>query len=527
MVRGEALSHRARSSVLISAAPPALVSLASAWCFAQVGTKLPLSQDEAIYAYGGEQLLKGVPFYVSIFDAKGPLAATLGGAGAAAAGIVGADMLSGIRIMFFVLSVCTTVCVFLAAQALFRSSIAGFLSAFAFTGFKGFGIDALGGPNAKTPAIMFGVLCIYLVVCRSWFWAALVASLASLVWQPMAVFSASALLLAFLADEGETTIWQRGRSSLLGAALPLVAVLAYYALEGAVGDLLDGLFVFNLSYLDRAESGLAHSLGRMGGTLMRGYSPMTIPIVVGLVAVLLMIAYVVFTRRRNLVSFLRRNRFAIVPLTLLPAIGWSLLDFQGYADWYPLLPFAAMGLGGLGSALIRLVPRASLQTVITVALSLVLLTAAATTYAAESRRGLTLQLAEAIAIDRRLGDRNLFVIGNPSLLALTGRQNPSRYIYLNSGLELWAVDHIPDGTEGYLRAITNAQPGALVVSKRCPGPLVTAARRWARENGFIQVDLGGIAELYAAPDLAPDFASDFPVRGLDHSPSNRVEVCDD
>src|SRR6478735_1319084 len=38
-----------------------------------------LSRDEAIAAYGAQQWAHGVPFYTSIFDAKGPLSSALGG----------------------------------------------------------------------------------------------------------------------------------------------------------------------------------------------------------------------------------------------------------------------------------------------------------------------------------------------------------------------------------------------------------------------------------------------------------------
>ena len=38
-----------------------------------------LWRDESIYAYGGQQLLKGVPVYSSIFDPKTPLGTILCG----------------------------------------------------------------------------------------------------------------------------------------------------------------------------------------------------------------------------------------------------------------------------------------------------------------------------------------------------------------------------------------------------------------------------------------------------------------
>ena len=46
-----------------------------------------------------------------------------------------------------------------------------------FVAFRGFAIDALGGPNAKTPGIFFCVLAMWLLAGRRWFWGALAAGL--------------------------------------------------------------------------------------------------------------------------------------------------------------------------------------------------------------------------------------------------------------------------------------------------------------------------------------------------------------
>src|SRR4051794_41854194 len=42
-----------------------------------------MRRDEAIYAYGGQQLAAGVPLYRGVFDPKTPVAQALAGAGAA------------------------------------------------------------------------------------------------------------------------------------------------------------------------------------------------------------------------------------------------------------------------------------------------------------------------------------------------------------------------------------------------------------------------------------------------------------
>ncbi len=131
-----------------------------------------LWRDETIYAYGGQQLLKGVPVYSSIFDPKTPLGTILCGLGALVGGWFGLLDVHGMRVEFFAFACLTVVAVYFLALRLWNSPLAGVVSATIFASFKGFAGDALGGPDAKTPGILFAVLSMALLVRRKWFWGA-------------------------------------------------------------------------------------------------------------------------------------------------------------------------------------------------------------------------------------------------------------------------------------------------------------------------------------------------------------------
>src|ERR671930_560204 len=87
----------------------AVLSLAAAVAlFTRFGVDGALSRDESIYVYGGQQWAGGVPFYVSTFDPKTPLAALLAALGVAISRGASGDGITAVRIVFGV-SACLTV----------------------------------------------------------------------------------------------------------------------------------------------------------------------------------------------------------------------------------------------------------------------------------------------------------------------------------------------------------------------------------------------------------------------------------
>src|SRR3954452_14614553 len=79
----------------------ALALVVAALLFTQFSIQGNLSRDEAIYAYGGQQLADGVPVYQGIFDPKPPLPTFLTALGVGAGRVVGADELYAMRYEFF------------------------------------------------------------------------------------------------------------------------------------------------------------------------------------------------------------------------------------------------------------------------------------------------------------------------------------------------------------------------------------------------------------------------------------------
>jgi hypothetical protein len=188
----------------------------------------------------------------------------------------------------------------------------------------------------------------------------------------------------------------------------------------------------------------------------------------GLAATLLLLA--LRARRSGRSGALSDPYVLVVVPTMLVLAAFSLTDFQGYPDLYPLLPYAALGVGGAvalavrGAAGTRMrVPAAAVAFVAVAALA----GASWAWYGGDraSRPSLVQERAHAAAAARLAPPgRPLYAIGDPALLVLTGRRNPSRYIYLGSGVEEWMLRRTPGGFAGWQRRILAARPGVIAVA---------------------------------------------------------------
>jgi hypothetical protein len=73
------------------------------------------------------------------------------------------------------------------------------------------------------------------------------------------------------------------------------------------------------------------------------------------------------------------------------------------------------------------------------------------------------QRARAALVAEAVGPRTVYALGNPVPLVLMGRRNPSRFIYLSSGVGRYVVKHTRGGLSGWEREIRQSRPAAIVV----------------------------------------------------------------
>jgi hypothetical protein len=96
--------------------------------------------------------------------------------------------------------------------------------------------------------------------------------------------------------------------------------------------------------------------------------------------------------------------------------------------------------------------------------------------------GLVAQRADASTIERMLDPgETLYALGDPAPLVLTGRRNPSRFIYLTSGVGQWVVAHTSGGFPTWVRGILASDPAVIVVHG-WRSSLRKRTERWLRKR---------------------------------------------
>ena len=471
---------------VVGAAASVAVAIA---LFTRFSSNIELSRDEGIYAYSGQQLAHGLAPYASIFDPKAPLASIIAGLAAVVARILGRDDIYAIRAAFFVCSVLAVLAVYLLVTRLFRSPLGGAAAAVVFAAAWPFAVDAVSGPNAKTPGVLFAVLSMWLLAGRRWFWGALFSALAVLVWQPMGGYLLVALLLPPLVDAG------RRRRALLaavvGAATPVAATSLYFAVAGAFRLFVEAAVVFPLFGVQREAETLGTRLLRILDVISTDYGYGGVLFWVGLALLLVCVVVHLVRGRASWRTTLLAPLVAVVLVTLVCNTAYAATDFQSYPDLYPLLPYPAIGFGGAVALLVGVLRARAAQRSATVAVLAALVLLAGLTWVSFSddpvntrRPGLRAQLSDSCGLDRVLVPGTpLLSLGDPVPLVTTHRRNPDRFIYLGSGVVQWKIDHTPGGLAAWTAQIWRWAPSVVVV-RGWEGQYRLAVERWLHQNGY-------------------------------------------
>ena len=429
---------------------PVFILALAALVYALYGFEGPLYRDYGIYLYGGQRMADGVPPYVSIFDHKGPLPVMIAGVGAALAELSNWDDVYAVRFVFFVTGCLSAVAVYLLGDSVFRSRVAGLFAALTFLGFYSFARSVASGPDAKTPMVLFEALSLYLASRKNWFWAGFCGSLALLVWQPMGLSGAGIVVLAITQPREDR--YRAAFRTLAGVAVPLLLTGVYYWYEGALDKLVDGMFLFNVLYINRGTSPIFNPTGPIS-QLVTWYGIMLVPIVVGLCVILRL-------------YFLRPLKYRHAPVLIsLPLFAlWSLTDFQTPDDFYVFLPYAAIGFGALLAVALRRVETPRLIGAVLAAglLVVALSNTPVIEGTANQKPSLESQRESAREIQKRFGkDARIVSINAPQVLVFLDEKNPNPYLFTTEGIDSLIAARTPGGFEGWLDEIGNYDPAAI------------------------------------------------------------------
>jgi hypothetical protein len=443
-----------------------------------------LTRDASLYLYGGQRVVAGQPPYVSMMDPKGPVSSILAGIGVAVARLFGYGDVPVVRVEFCALAVAGVLGVYLLVLELARSVLAAVVAAVVFTAFRSYAFNALVGPEGHLPGIVFLTFALWLTVRRKWFLAGIAAAMAFLTWQPLFAYPIVGLVCAIAWSPGRRR--RAAALNLAGLATPTAALIGYFAWDGHLRALVDGLIVFPLTGVVRKPNTPLGRLRSFAGSVTHLYGPVAILFWLGLLVIAVLAIRAVLASRRDCV---RDPFLLLLASTLVLQLGYVCYDYIGFPHTYPLLPYAAAGIGvGVARTLARLtsVRLRWARRAVVVGMT-VLAIGSLIVYSRPSPRyaNLAAQQAGACAVQQSLAPGTpLWVIDDPGPLVLLRRRQPDNYPYVGSGLDTWKVDHTFGGFAGWTREIVRSRASIVVLQSWLHGRYKLPMTRWLVAHGY-------------------------------------------
>ncbi len=471
--------------------------------------EVPVRGDRANWDYFAQVIARGGIPYRDVVNIKSPLSAYIGAAAIVVTKPFGLRDLYAIRLIFGLLLALTVGFTFLIAGDYFDSRRKGILAALILLAFSSFaGLNA--GIQPKTPMILFGLISLWAVWKDKPFAAGLFGMLSALSWQPGLLFVGA----AGLAFSRYLTNWRDGRvvRIIIGAAIPLLIMLLYFAVVGALRDFYMWSFDYNRTvYGPREMRSVSNTFQQIGAILQTHYRESRIYL---LLAAIGFVVAVIQTIRHSKAgkSFLKsvkdnapRHAILIAPLVYFL---FCLIDLQGNADMIPLLPFAAMFAAYLIVWMIDTFfaylsryktdganRQAQRQQDNYAALAFVVVCLVVFVFNEKSalamRRGyatVARQDAEIAKLVAYLepGDK-IFVQGRTEILVLSGLTNASKYFFLDRGKDTYLDKMEEGGFAGWFERLKAERPKIVALSRLKPVDHREDFRAWANEE-YIAVE---------------------------------------
>jgi hypothetical protein len=458
-----------------------VVVVAAALIYSLHGFQESFDREAAIFAYGGQQILNGVPPYASVFNVIGPLGHILAAPGVMIARWFGFDEILGMRLVFLALASLTVGVVYLLVRSLFGSRPVAMAAAAGFLTFESFLHYATAGPREKTAMVLFVTLALLGAVQRRWVLAGAAGSLAVLAWQPAFVI-AVALVLAALALSRRR--WHALRNLMVGASIPLIAITTYFAAEGAFAVFVDGFGGVGLRALTLALPRFPDRLAFIAELAVKHGLLSTLVFTSGLLGMIATMVWRISGSRG--VRHLRDDPFLVAVIGFPLGVAWTLYNFQGAPDLLLLLPFSAIGVGTFCYlATRRLDTRKRWMVGATVTIVAVAVTAFTAIDTREERL-----LEQRRSVDRMLAqlppNGDVLSIGAPQVMVLSGEVNPNPYLSPFLAPTAHLIANWPGGMSGFVDHLAADPPAAIAFrgTPRFDDPdgLNAELSRWISEN---------------------------------------------
>lgn len=471
------ISRIVRDPRFLLFAPPLVLVLAAFVVLWQYGPFVrQITHDPGIFAYLAQNVALGYAPHKFAFNEQASLAFLFGGAAMRVGDLFGLPHLISFRLASMAVVAVVVVLTYVVAMRFTRSRAIGFLAGLVLLGFEGYNLRAATALEPKSFMLIFGLVTLYLLSRRKWFWAGLFAMGAGLAWQIAWGYLIVAVLLAAVQGERNSRARAVGLT-LAAAAIAFGLYTMYFVLQNAQIEMLQQTFLAPLIMRRASHVTLDERMLRMAYTFYIGFGTQ---IAFGALAVTGLLVWLgahmrpweprAFLRRAAYFLFQNR-RTAGTLLTVAGFITYSFLDFQNYPDWFPLLPFIALFAAWMIWQVFQwLVARAHVpaqRRAVAVGALIVGVVALSTFHAffhtwrdnPNKWRSWREQQQVADAVNAKLGpDDGVWILGKAEFLFFMRRVNINKYFYLFGQVDAAADAFEPGGLDGVFRSAEAQQP---------------------------------------------------------------------
>ncbi|GAB3780918.1 glycosyltransferase family 39 protein [Nocardioides ungokensis] len=468
-------------------------------CLVPLGVYLPhgfnsaLTRDLGVYTYGGQGVADGELPYEAILNRAGPLAHLIPGIGIWLGRQAGMDDLFSARLLNMFISMLCVGVAYLIGRDLYRSRLAGIVSATTLLCIEGFITYSTGGPREKTALVLFVLLAALAMIHRRWGVTGFFIALATLTWQP--VFFAAAAGAAVAALLAERTGKLKALVLIaIGGIIPTAITIGVYAAAGQLKLFFDDFLIINAEYT-RQTSFLDHP-GTIWGYMTDAYGWSLYVFIGGLVVQLGLAIAALRGPTRRTTEGAAQIGFGVVTVV---GLIWSAKAFNGFPDAFFVLPEAVIGIGGL-AALLR--ARTNVRVVLVATLVwVVVATGLSVRFSVLNRDdSLLAQRADVRHVMALLPtDATMVTVEAPQPLVLAHKRNLTRYQLFGNGLIDYLEATWPGGAAGYAQWIEQKAPTVITVGDDGPPDWLDPAL-----GNYARVGNSGKWAWYLNRDLGPE-----------------------
>jgi hypothetical protein len=433
--------------------------------------------DNAIWDYIAQCVLRGQTPQLDVIDNKMPAAAYLSALAMIVGQTFGFDQVASVRVLYVLLLGVLSVVVYLVAEAYLENRVAAVMACLVPMVAPELIVMMVSGTRPKVPMMICGMLSLLMIAKERLFWAGFCSMLACLFWQPGLMFTGTALLIF----SRYLTSWRdrRALKVLIGAAVPLVVTLTYFAARGALADLWRWTITYNYAvYFPEGREPVSVALARLWTLINQVTEGQTIWVKLGAVGLIGYAAECVIARVKKASpdALVYKEALIVPPLVFFV---FCVINYPGADSLIVLLPFAGLFAAFVFAAVYRAladwsyVKRRAVfvrlaAIVVVVPLVVVGLNAVkrARRFRIEEGRTLSDQRRAFQQIAERLGpDDQVYVHGALEILVLLDRPNLNPYVFLDRGKDRFLSTYVDGGFDAVLAGMKAASPKVIALTR--------------------------------------------------------------